>query len=118
MGIRSTLTVAVGKSYIPPGLDWSPPTQSSFLLWRWPQLEVLMRNEPFLIRESALQMRNGPFQIRGSQTRMRNGLFLIGERAPQMRNTLFQIRGSQTQMRNELFLIRDPGLLNSVEAVI
>src|SRR5262249_40441246 len=28
---------------IPLGLDWSAPNASSFLLWRWPQLELLMR---------------------------------------------------------------------------
>src|SRR5262249_2632569 len=58
---------------IPLGLDWSAPNASSFLLWRWPQLELLMRNSPFLIwfclslmRNSSLLIRVGLPQIRRS----------------------------------------------------
>src|SRR5262249_35994441 len=46
---------------IPLGLDWSAPNASSFLLWRWPQLELLMRNSSFLIRVLLGLTWNGPF---------------------------------------------------------
>src|SRR2546425_1002212 len=64
-----------------------------------------MRNEPFLIGESLIQMRIWSFLIRGSQTSMRNEPFLIGESLPQMRIWPFLIGGSQTSMRNWPFLI-------------
>src|SRR5437879_1302047 len=54
--------------------------------------QTRIRNEPFLIRESALQMSNGLLQIRGSQTLMRNRRVLIGESPSPMRNALFLIR--------------------------
>jgi len=45
---------------IPLGLDWSAPNASSFLLWRWPQLELLMRNSSLLIRVGLPQIRRSP----------------------------------------------------------
>src|SRR6058998_1795575 len=57
-----------------------------------PRSQTRMRNQLFLIRESATQMRDGLFQIRGRQTLMRNCPFIIRKSALQMRNELFLIR--------------------------
>src|SRR5262249_16324963 len=90
---------------IPLGLDWSAPNASSFLLWRWPQLELLMRNGRFLIRGRLSPMRNSPFLIWGEPPPMRNSSFLIWFWLSPMRNSPFLIWGGLSPMRNSSFLI-------------